>query len=434
MRYVPPSQQRRSTLLQKRRSSLWWMSRLMMILLLVFGTLLRIRFVLRTHDDDEMTVLEKEQPRFSSELWNNRETPALTTVEVIMYHEARRDRSGAVIHDMLLAHAFAFVHNYTYGGACTMETTTMHDNNSNNIIISTHRSMIQVLGLSHVLSFACPIDRQQHQMNPIQNRYNSSSGGGGGNSRSNTNATIVVKTARDVLYIRSMMKQHSAFSNNNNNMITIWVDRYLYTRSNTKLWTPEWLAYMRSQQQPPPPQRNPDPIATPSASSIVIHIRRGDVSLCDPQTHDRYLPNAYYLYLMDHYVNASSSLSNMTPVVTIVSERTSTPEGWNDFENQQQTRNIRFQLDGSPVEAWRTMMRAQTLILSTSSFSIVPALFARGHHSHHNNHNMYSTTIIYTPCWIDPLPQWIRVDDETIRTMRRMSMRLQNQLCPNRTM
>jgi hypothetical protein len=87
-------------------------------------------------------------------------------------------------------------------------------------------------------------------------------------------------------------------------------------------------------------------------------------------------------------------------------------------------------LDGSPVEAWRTMMQAQTLVLSTSSFSIVPALFAQGQsHSNHTSMRTTTATIIYTPCWIDPLPQWIRVDDETVRNMRRTSMRLQDQLC-----
>jgi hypothetical protein len=252
-----------------------------------------------------------------------------TSKSAVLFHRARSDRSGAVIQDMLLAHAYSLQQNQTYGGACFNETGIHHH-------IQSHIRMIAALGLSHILKLACPSEPHHR-----------------------------------------------------------WMDSYLFTRFGTKLWTPAWLSHIRSQQQGIGKLKR-------RRSNVVAHVRRGDVSLCDPATRDRYLPNAYYLSMFEKYASVGN--------VTIYSESQSS-EQWSMFEGYD------LQLDQSPAEAWQAMMSADVLILSKSSFSIVPAIF--------NQHGV----IVYTPFWVLPLPEWSVVDDNSARNAARTVLRLQSQHC-----
>lgn len=63
----------------------------------------------------------------------------------VIWSQAREDRSGASIHDMLMCHAYAFHNNYVYGGACGQNQYT-----------SVHKELIDAMGLSKVLKFGCP--------------------------------------------------------------------------------------------------------------------------------------------------------------------------------------------------------------------------------------------------------------------------------------
>ena len=67
----------------------------------------------------------------------------------IIYSEGRKDRSGSVITDMLYAHAYAFHHNLTYGGACYGEKNLP----KKDIVY-----LIQQMGWTGVLKFGCPGD------------------------------------------------------------------------------------------------------------------------------------------------------------------------------------------------------------------------------------------------------------------------------------
>lgn len=250
----------------------------------------------------------------------------------VLFHEARTDRSGATIHDMLLAHAYAFRRNQTYGGACSEEPP---------IRLEDHRRMIAALGLGHVLTFNCPDETDR--------------------------ASGAV------------------------------LDRSLYARFGTRIWTPEWLRHIRSQQ------RGGVAPARGARRVAVAHIRRGDVDLCDPTTSDRYLTNQHYRNLLETYARDADE-------VTIFSERKSS-ESWDDFAAYS------LQLDGPPTEAWNAMMNADVLILSKSSFSIVPALFNR------------RGVVVYTPFWVRPLAHWRVIDDDTDRASRRAQIRLRSQLC-----
>jgi hypothetical protein len=69
--------------------------------------------------------------------------------KTIYFSQARRDRSGSVIVDMLMCHAYSFRHNVTYGGACRHpEDRHTHDQNT--------LYLLKSAGLQDILPFSCP--------------------------------------------------------------------------------------------------------------------------------------------------------------------------------------------------------------------------------------------------------------------------------------
>ena len=70
-----------------------------------------------------------------------------TSQESTIFSIARKDRSGAIVADMMLAQAYAFSKNKTYGGACEMEPV-LHRQSA--------EDLIAVIGLDKTLIFACP--------------------------------------------------------------------------------------------------------------------------------------------------------------------------------------------------------------------------------------------------------------------------------------
>lgn len=68
----------------------------------------------------------------------------------VFYSSLRDDRSGAVIHDMLFAHAHAYRHNLEYGGACSYSKDQRAF--QEDPLQQTHRNLLQAVGLSNVLN------------------------------------------------------------------------------------------------------------------------------------------------------------------------------------------------------------------------------------------------------------------------------------------
>jgi hypothetical protein len=75
-------------------------------------------------------------------------------------------------------------------------------------------------------------------------------------------------------------------------------------------------------------------------------------------------------------------------------------EKWNEFENK----NYKLCLGDDLVTVWRSMLNVHVLIMSKSSFSLVPALLSRG-------------TVLYTPFWHKPLPNWKVVDKDIVSSI-----------------
>lgn len=68
--------------------------------------------------------------------------------DIQMFHNYNKGKSGKVIEEMLMAHAYIFHQNATYGGCCG-------DRNSK---MTTHEDLLDALGLKDVLRFRCPRD------------------------------------------------------------------------------------------------------------------------------------------------------------------------------------------------------------------------------------------------------------------------------------
>lgn len=252
----------------------------------------------------------------------------------LYFHWARSDRSGAVLEDMLLAHAHAHANHLAYGGACSLSRLPYQ---------SSHDEMIRLLGLQRVLKFACP-----------------------------SNITSLEESTTPPIH----------------------------RRFNSRIFRPDWLLMIREEHV-----RSRDVTTTTFQETVVVHIRRGDVSLCDPETFDRYLPNQHYIALLD-------SLNN-TDTIHVYSEQRSFPEGWETLKSHL---HVQLHLNASMRQAWSSMIQSKTLILSKSSFSFVPAIFA-------------THQVIYTPFWVKPLPEWTIVDEGLMQTTRRATIRLRHELC-----
>mmetsp|Transcript_9704 Transcript_9704/g.17669 ORF Transcript_9704/g.17669 Transcript_9704/m.17669 type:complete len:318 (-) Transcript_9704:47-1000(-) len=250
---------------------------------------------------------------------------------VKIYSNARPDRSGAFLQDMLFAHAYAFSKNYTYGGCCESGEPATYRNDV--------QKLIDVLGLQNVLRFACP-------------------------GPSDESAQIV--------------------------------DRLVYYNQDTGVWTHQWLSHMQNlvhynTSMPPLP--------------MAIHIRRGDVDVCDTDNGFRYLPNSHYLRLIDMYRPSPN-----TPV-HIFSETTSS-ESWDDFRRDE---NIFLELDAPIEKVYVALATAEILVMSKSSFSLNVGML--------NNHQ-----VIYTPFWHKPLQHWNIVSPEIMSETNFEMLRLKEKM------
>ena len=291
-------------------------------------------------------------------------TSPATIPHTTMYSWARNDRSGAAIMDMLLAHAYAHAHNYTYAGACPKKKIRFRKNKS------AHLQLIEELGLGHVLRFECPT----------------------ADTNQSLNTTIMVPDSHYQLPLKN-------------------------TRD---LWTPDWLRSIYSLQKLPwldqKQKRHHQQQANREKKQVAVHIRRGDVALCQSQgLRDRYIPNRFYAQLLSRYFGSDDSYT-----VTVYSEST-TFEDWKDLTDRiADTTKIRihFALDTPLPSVWRALMEANVVVVARSSFSLVPAIFNRG------------GTILYPKYMYDPLDHFTVIDDDLLELIEEEKVRLERERCP----
>lgn len=249
----------------------------------------------------------------------------------MVFSEARTDRSGASMADMLIAHAYAYANGLEYGGACSTDHLP-HQQST--------QDLINTVGLQNILRFACP---------------------------------------RDGVSTESML------------------ERSVYAKDGTAWFSPSYLNFLRARVKYPPQQLDD------KVDHVVVHIRRGDVSPCSYYA-NRYLPNSHFLAILKKYVPPGLP-------VTIFSESTSF-ESWDDFSNYS------VRLDTDLREAWMAMLTAKFIVLSKSSFSMLPAIL--------NNRN---ATVIYTPFMHHKLESWTTVSQKIMEKTKSRLKELINKRC-----
>jgi Glycosyltransferase 61 len=276
---------------------------------------------------------------------------------IVAYTRMRSDRSGSVVHDLLHAHAYCFANNITYGGSCAVDAKAKERSSGSQL-------MVDFLGLSQELKLACP-------------RPGSLSRSSGSSSSNTTGG------AGDFVVL----------------------DKKKYAQDD--LLTRKWLSYVNA-------RRNLTAATTSDGDNaplqVAVYVRRGDVTPCvRGGSFWRYLPNSYYLRVLDHYLP-----SDRPATVRVYSPSKSPAENFDDFRR----RNYSVLLDAPIGRVWDAIMTADVAVLSRSSFSYVPAIFnTRG-------------TVLYTNFWHKPPPWWVPVN-RTIQQQGAADLRLlQGKYCP----
>ena len=269
-------------------------------------------------------------------------------VAIAYFSQARRDRGGAALLDMMRAHAWAMQKGGEYGGAC------IYGDGKENLV---HKELITFLGLEKILKFDCP-DRQNSSQIMLSN----------------------------TVYLPPPMAE---------------------------LFTDDWLAFVRNNSHPSSMEKQPN---SGDVYKVAVHVRRGDVSPCIEEWQtprftvdennntcrphkSRYLPNQHYLQIIEKYVPKGAN-------VTIYVESKQSAESLDDFKN------FSMYIDGSLQTIWGDMQRSDMLILSKSTFAMIPAIVAL----------KATQRVLFTPVSFGRIPNWEAVDCDILEaTFRKMA-------------
>jgi hypothetical protein len=304
---------------------------------------------------------------------------------ITYYTYARPDRVGACLQDMLQGHAYAWHANQTYGGACINHTK--HPERHQSL-----QKVIAALGLTSDLPLACPPPGQE--------------------------STTDFPQLNDTHFI---------------------LPTTVYRRKDTKIFSPQWLAYVRQKVRKAwydyYATEGGTNHSTPStAIQLAVHIRRGDVQPCN-KNRERFLPISHYIDLIRTYLcEKKHSLPAESKVnITIFSEKKAGIEGWDGLrvvlEENKALATYNFALDTNIIDAFRHFVSADAIILSVSSFSLMGAVlnFKQGSPSPFNE-------IVYTPFWHAPLDSWTVVShSQLIKTQREIQRLAYISGCSNDT-
>eukprot|EP00980_Cylindrotheca_fusiformis_P004369 scaffold925_cov129-Cylindrotheca_fusiformis.AAC.22 len=253
----------------------------------------------------------------------------------LIFHHYVHTKQSSAIEDMLMCHAYAFHKRATYGGACSGARTPE---------IVANEALLDAIGLKEALPFKCSVD-----------------------------------------YARSPKPRIST------------IPRSSYRKDDTRIWTPEYLEYLRSLMRYPKKKNSDDYV-------VAVHVRRGNTSPCHElrNGYSKYLPNSHYLSLIDKYSKPGARV--------IVFSQPESFESLQVFEE----RGYSIFLDGDAGNIWRHFLAADMLILSRSDFSMVPAHLTKG-------------KVIYTPMWHKRGRGWVQVSDDIMQKTNTEMQQLQEQ-------
>jgi hypothetical protein len=212
------------------------------------------------------------------------------------------------------------------------------------------------------------------------------------------------------------------------------VPQYLpWMYNSVRLMDASWLETIQSMVHLPPKRAN-------DVFKIVVHIRRGDITPCYGDQIHRYLPNSYYLDLIDDMIEKHGKPSKKKVEVVIHTQVYS-------FENLDvfRARNYAFAKAGSDwienvngewapwekkedkeqpsmLDVWQEFIEADVLIMSSSMFSIVPAILNK------DGIKVYASNFFF-----NKLPQWEMPSPEILKRSKAEVKQLQQDQCETLT-
>lgn len=236
--------------------------------------------------------------------------------------QAKNDRFGSSLTDMVFGDAYAFAHNLTYAGACrdfkppsALEMDPVKD------------ELLARLGFTHWEPYGAPCPEE--------------------------------KDDGSWVLINSRMHRYN---------VSRWI-------------TEDYLESLHGKLK-----NNKDHQLTPEEQSkqfvITAHLRRGDLDLCfgnaAGQQKLRYLPNAYYLATIDrileqHGRREDDDMGTRRPVqvnVFVEEEPENSTESLAPFRD----RGYHVHIGGDEYDVWHSMIQSDAFIMSNSFFSCLPAI------------------------------------------------------------
>lgn len=296
------------------------------------------------------------------------------------YTYTRNDRSGMIITEMLNAYAYCFRNNRIYAGSCPDPKR----NGERPPHEAEAITILQALGLYN---------------NDTDQTYEG------------------MQTASPLRFM------HACPTNTGEGVL---LDRELYhTHVTKRIWTPAFVRKMQGLVRVPTKSsllllRNDGANTTTIADddlddlyTVAVHIRRGDVHPCHHK--GRYLPNSHYLRLLRLYLPPQYRDETRHKVFVFSQEWSF--ENFTSFEAS--AYNVELVLDSDLAPVWQTMAAADLVILSKSTFSLVPAMLnGKG-------------TVVYTRFPRSALPGWIVAPTELSVMADAEVQRMADQFCTN---
>lgn len=287
--------------------------------------------------------------------------------DIIAYSYSKGDRFGSSVLDMLGADALCFAMNYTYVGACrTPDLLEFH------------------------------YEKQGKEI------------------------TIERDVEKDVVLAKLGLSQWEHYGvscpNPNTTENVVLLDEGTYRSNPFRLFTEEYLHHLRNKLV----------FTTAENSSnifrIAVHLRRGDVNICSPggwPFRYRYIPNAYYLTLLDQIIEGLGN-STVPYQVTIFTEPEE-PDATEPFQPFLD-RGYTIQTGGDEVEVWQAMIHADVFVMSQSFFSGLPAIL-NAHGRVYFPPKPLTRPKVHAmsplPGWIEPTPELTKLTHDEIKRLEK---------------
>lgn len=138
---------------------------------------------------------------------------------------------------------------------------------------------------------------------------------------------------------------------------------------------------------------------------IAVHVRRGDVSLNNVETRNRYTSNSHIIKILERVVKASTYAGINTEIHVHTNGNIDEVSDFNRFFA------IYHPAGSSAIDTFLSLATSDILIFTRSDFSMLAGIYCKG-------------MVICDPRHRTPLPGWIQANDNLLALEREVTRRL----------